>query len=111
VILPSASKNNFVSNFAASLLFHTPSIVSAMVLIFSCVSGLFPTSTGFIASTFVAHKSPVTRVASSSFLVPRQSTLRIPFASVAVYAPISPTFPIVSILPLSENHFCASTVE
>lgn len=80
------------------------------VLIFSFVHALFDASTGFIASTVVVALSPDTRVASSSFLVHRQSILRTPFASVIVYAAISPTFPIVSTLPLSEKDFCAAVV-
>jgi hypothetical protein len=81
-----------------------------LVCIFSCVHSLFDSSTGFIASTVVVALFPVTRVASSSFLVPSERILRTPFASVIVYAQISPTLPMIRVLPLSENHSWAFVV-
>lgn len=85
------------------------SIISVCILV--CVHGrLLPVSCGFIGSTSIVALSQIRRSASSSFLLHRESILRTPLASVIVYAPISPTFPIVSTLPLSENHGCASAV-
>gem|GEM_PF-6381240 len=64
------------------------------------------------ATVFVVcdNVSAVTRCASSSFLVPKQRTLRTHFASVTVYAAIGQTFPIVRMLFFMEKFFSASAV-
>ena len=111
VSFPSLSKNSLLSDFAVSRLAHSPVILGMIsVVIFSCVRSLLTSSVGFIFSTVVVALSAVTRVASSSFLLPKQRSLRTPFASVTVYAQISPTFHMVSVFPLSEKFPCASAV-
>lgn len=93
----------------SALTFSTP--ISLPVIVFmmfvwmlSLVRGrFFPVGLSCRASTCIVALSQVRRTVSSSFLLHRQRVLRTPFASVTVYAPIAPTFPMISVLPLSEK--------